>query len=208
MQRKMLGLGIGLGMILAGCGSSVPSAVPEAAPEAAPAAPTASSARSVQPDDAGLRIVPAVHHDATSRDAATRSLVITFQNPRTSFSSEKIDLNTGKTLPADDGMGPDGDISFFFDGSRFQVIANSGGGANRTLAPAESGKPVGEFAMAPIPLQEGSEVLVKQDHGVYTIRITGLDAGSMAFSPTGSGTGTGSVTFAYHRQSSAPVSSI
>ncbi len=200
MQRKMLGIAMGLGLVLAGCGSPLPAAVTQDVK-----APEARTAQRERPD---MRLVPAVFPEQGVRRAATRSLEIVFWSPRTSFSSEKIDLTSGKTLPADDGMSPEGDLSFFFDGSRFQVIANSSGGANRTLAPAEAGKPVGEFAMAPIPLREGSEILLRQDHGVYTVRITGLDAGSMHFSPTGSGTGTGSVTFAYQRQEAAPSSSI
>jgi hypothetical protein len=128
---------------------------------------------------------------------ATASVPISFQSPRTSFSSEKIDLRTGKTLSGDDGMGPEGDISFFYDGSRFHVIANAGGGANRTLAPAESGRAKGEFAMAPLPLAEGSEVLVKHGHGTSLLLITELRAGSMRFLPDGIGTGSGSVAFSY-----------
>ncbi|MNT76053.1 hypothetical protein D3C72_2150100 [compost metagenome] len=103
-------------------------------------------------------------------------------------------------------MGPEGDISFYYDGSRLQIIANAGGGANRSLAPAEGGKPVGAFAMAPIPLREGSEVLLRQDHGLYIVKITGLKAGSMEFLPSGTGTGTGSVTFSYQPSEGGTVS--
>jgi hypothetical protein len=192
MQRRN-GTWIGLALILSGCGAPLPAAVsnsqalPSAESEPAPI----------------LRLVPAAHHAGALREhEATASVLIAFQNPRTSFSSEKIDLGTGKLLPVDDGMGPEGDISFFYDGSRFQVIANAGGGANRTIARAESGKAVGEFAMAPIPLHEGSEVLIKQDQRLYTVRITALRAGSMAFLPSGLGTGTGSVAFSYQLQPS------
>lgn len=186
MQRR-IGTWMGLAFLLAGCGSPLPAAVGEA--------PVAKAR--VQDARPAAEIVPATHASPASGKEATASVVITFLNPRTSFTSEKIDLSTGKMLPADDGMGPEGDISFFYDGSRFQVIANAGGGAVRTLAPAQAGKPTGAFAMAPIPLHEGSEVLLKQDHGLYSVTITGLQSGSMTFLPSGTGTGTGSVTFSY-----------
>lgn len=192
MQRR-IGAWIGLSVILAACGSPQPAAVGRA-----PQAPARG--------EAAAEVVPVVPHAAKPGREATGSLVITFQNPRTSFTSDKIDLKTGKTLPADDGMSPEGDISFFYDGSRFQIIANAGGGANRSLAPAESGKPAGEFAMAPIPLREGSQVLLRQDHGGYIVTITGLKAGSMTFLPTGTGTGTGSVTFSYQPSEGSAVS--
>lgn len=187
MQRQ-IATWMGLGVLLAGCGSPLPAGLADARLEPAPK-------RTAAP--IGAEIVPAMHQAPKVDPEATGSVVITFRNPRTSFSSDKIDLSTGKTLPVDDGMGPEGDLSFFFDGSRFHVIANAGGGANRNLAPAKAGKPTGPFAMAPIPLQEGSEVLIKQDHGVYAVRITRLQAGSMMFLPSGTGTGTGSVTFSY-----------
>lgn len=196
MQRS-IGIWMGLGVLLAGCGGSLPAAV------STPAAPTAAGVTpaSQEAGPPAASLVPAVYEGRAQR-AATESVVIAFINPRTSFSSDKIDLSTGKTLPADDGMGPEGDISFFFDGSRFQVIANSGGGATRTLAPAKAGKATDAFSMAPIPLQEGSEVLLQGAQGVYLVTITGLRPGSMAFSPLGTGTGTGSVTFSYQRRAS------
>lgn len=137
-----------------------------------------------------------------------RSLVLFFQNPRTAFSTDKFELSTGKTVPADDGMSPEGDISFFFDGSRFQVIANSSGGATRTLAPGKLGQATEAFSMAPIPVQEGSEILFRGDHGEYLIRILRLDLGSMEFLRTGSGKGSGSVTFAYQRRFSVSKAAI
>lgn len=138
--------------------------------------------------------------------AATASLVITFQSPRTSFSSEKIELGTGKTLPADDGMSPEGDLLFFYDGTQFQAIANASGGATRSLAPAKAGKATGAFAMAPIPLKVGSEILLKQDQAVYLLRITRLEAGSMAFRPDGLGAGTGSIDFSYQLRTPGAIS--
>ncbi|MNK46326.1 hypothetical protein D3C87_651100 [compost metagenome] len=191
-----IGTWLGLGLLLAGCGSPLPAAVGDA--------PFA-KANVRQDMRFEQEIVPATHAAPASGKDATASVVIAFLNPRTSFTSEKIDLKTGKTLPADDGMGPEGDLSFFYDGSRFQIIANAGGGAVRTLAPAKAGKPIGAFAMAPIPLQEGSEILLKQDHGVYSVTITGLQAGSMTFLPGGTGTGTGSVTFSYRPQTIASI---
>lgn len=177
MQRE-LATWMGLGILLAGCGSATPTRI--AAPPLA------------------IDRVSASQLGSNGEKEATGSLVIAFRNPRTAFSSDKIELSTGKTLDPDDGMSPEGDLSFFFDGSRFQIIANAGGGANRHLAPAKSGKPTGAFSMGPIPLQEGTEVLLKQDHGLYSVTITGLQPGSMRFLPSGSGTGTGSVSFSYH----------
>lgn len=173
------GLGLGLVMLLAGCGAQAPVAL--MAPASADAAPS--------------RVSVAPLGQAPSE--STASVLVSFQNPRTSFSSDKIELSSGKTLPVDDGMGPEGDISFFFDGSRFQVLANASGGANRMLAPARSERPVEDFAMAPVALQANSEVLVKSERGTYVLRITDLEAGSMKFDPTGIGTGTGSVSFSY-----------
>lgn len=199
MQRP-IGTWMGLGILLAGCGSPLPGGLAEAPRMPAPTAVSAPASTPVSaPAEAPIvrEVIPASHGTSELDAQATRSVVITFQNPRTSFTSDKIELSTGKTLPADDGMSPEGDLSFFFDGSRFQVIANAGGGADRNLAPAKAGKPTGAFSMAPIPLQEGSEVLLKQDHAVYSVTITGLEAGSMMFLPSGTGTGTGSVTFTY-----------
>jgi hypothetical protein len=191
---------MGLGIVLAGCGGSLPSGVSDATPPAAATPATREAA--TEP------LIPAVYTDRKQEQAATGSVVIAFISPRTSFSSDKIELSTGKTLPVDDGMGPEGDISFFYDGSRFQAIANSGGGATRTLAPAEDGKATGEFAMAPIPLDEGSELLLRGERGVYRVMITGLRPGSMTFSPHGTGSGTGSVTFSYQLLASNPNPSI
>lgn len=191
MQRQM-GTWMGLGVLLAGCGSPLPAGIADA-----PLAPARAAVGAPAQAPIAAEIAPASQATPEIDTQATRSVVIMFHNPRTSFSSDKIELSTGKTLPADDGMSPEGDLSFFFDGSRFQVIANAGGGANRNLAPAKAGKPTGAFTMAPIPLQEGSEVLLKQDHGVYSVTITGLQPGSMTFLPSGTGTGTGSVTFSY-----------
>jgi hypothetical protein len=184
---------MGLGIVLAGCGGALPSAVTDATPPAGVDATAAT--RDAAP--AAETVAPAVYTERAQGQAATGSVVIAFISPRTSFSSDKIELSTGKTLPADDGMGPEGDISFFYDGSRFQAIANSGGGATRTLAPAEAGKATGEFSMAPIPLKEGSQILLQGERGVYLVTISGLQPGSMTFSPLGTGTGTGSVTFSY-----------
>ena len=194
MPRR-IGTWLGLGVLLAGCGSSPLGAVGEVPAATPPARDTATIATEIAP---GEHLTPARSQEATA------SVVITFMNPRTSFTSEKIDLSTGKTLPADDGMGPEGDLSFFYDGVRFQVIANAGGGANRTIAPAQAGKPTGAFAMEPIPLHEGSEVLLKQDHGLYSVTITGLQAGSMTFLSNGTGTGTGSVTFSFRPLAISP----
>lgn len=205
MQRQTIGSWLGLGLLLAGCGSPLPATVgapPHGEPGRGIAPRTAlpeAEARPLVDTRVSGPLAP------TAGPIATESLVITFQNPRTSFSSDKFDLSTGKTLPVDDGMGPEGDLSFFFDGTRFQVIANAGGGANRTIAPAKAGKPIDSFAMAPIPLKEGSEVLIKQDHGLYAVTITGLQAGSMSFLPTGTGTGTGSVTFTYRPLASSSI---
>lgn len=174
------GLGLGLMMLLAGCGSQAPSGLVATSRDEA----------------AALSKVMAAPPGKTPSEA-TASVLVSFQNPRTSFSSEKIELSSGKTLPLDDGMGPEGDISFFFDGSRFQVLANASGGAKRMLAPAKAERPVEDFAMAPVALQPNSEVLVKSERGVYVLRITDLEAGSMKFDPTGIGTGTGSVSFSY-----------
>ena len=187
MQRE-LATWMGLSVLLAGCGSAPLTGIGDATP-----------ARGNEGANAPIAIerVSASQLAPEGEKEAKGSLVIAFRNPRTAFSSDKIELSTGKTLPADDGMSPEGDLSFFFDGARFQVIANAGGGADRNLAPAKAGKPTGAFTMAPIPLQEGSEVLLKQDHGVYSVTITGLQPGSMTFLPSGTGTGTGSVTFSY-----------
>lgn len=178
--RMRGGYGLGLAMLIGGCGMPGASGPLEPGPVA------------LRP---GLRAPLTVA--ASPSAERTLRVSVSFQDPRTSFSSEKIDLFTGKTLPLDDGMGPDGDISFFYDGSRFQVIANAGGGANRALARAESGRAQEELAMAPIPLVEGSEVLVKHGQGTMLLRITELSPGSMRFLPSGTGTGSGSVAFSY-----------
>ncbi len=176
MQRQ-LGWRCGIALLLVGCGSSPPTTAPDKSVDVA------------VPPSLMSRAVPATE--------ATASVEIAFQSPRTSFSSDKIDLQTGKTLPSDDGMGPEGDISFFYDGSAFQVIANAGGGANRALSNSEGDGSAREFAMAPVKLQPGSEVLVKAAERVYRLRITDLRAGSMRFLPDGTGTGTGSLAFTY-----------
>lgn len=181
MPRR-IGSWIGVGLMLVGCGAPVPSLAPEGPPAGVMGLPATPGSPAPE---------PLVGADATQH------IVIAFRNPRTSFSSDKVDLLTGKTLPLDDGMGPEGDLSFFFDGSRFQAIANAGGGSMRTLAPAESGRAVGEFAMAPLPLREGSELLLKQGQRVYLLRITRLTPGSMTFLSSGLGSGTGSLDFSY-----------
>lgn len=194
MQRE-LATWMGLGILLAGCGSAPPTGIGDERPARGnDGAPPLSVERV-----AASQLAPKGETEATG------SLVIAFRNPRTSFSSDKIELSTGKTLDPDDGMSPEGDLSFFFDGSRFQIIANAAGGANRNLAPAKAGKPTGAFSMGPIPLQEGTEVLLKQDHGLYSVTITGLQPGSMRFLPSGSGTGTGSVSFSYRARAINPI---
>ena len=187
MQRE-LATWMGLSVLLAGCGSGPLTGIGDATPTSGNEGANAPIA---------IERVSASQLAPKGEKEAKGSLVIAFRNPRTAFSSDKIELSTGKTLDPDDGMSPEGDLSFFFDGSRFQVIANAGGGANRNLAPAKAGKPIGAFSMGPIPLQEGTEILLKQDHGLYSVRITGLQPGSMRFLPSGSGTGTGSVSFSY-----------
>lgn len=172
----------GIGLLLVGCGAPVPTLGPAGRPSGLMGLPTTPGTTAP---------------DALDDAKSTHRVVIAFRTPRTSFSSDKVDLRTGKTLPMDDGMGPEGDLSFFFDGSRFQAIANSGGGSTRTLAPAESGRAVGEFAMAPVVLREGSELLLKQGQQIYHLRITRLTPGSMTFLPSGLGAGTGFLDFSY-----------
>lgn len=178
--RRRGGYGLGLAMLIGGCGM-----------------PGASGPLAASPEAPGTGVAVPLTRETRLSPERTLRVPVSFQSPRTSFSSDKIDLIAGKTLPLDDGMGPEGDISFFYDGSRFQVIANAGGGANRALARAESGRAKEDLAMAPIPLQEGSEVLVKHDHGAVLLRITELSTGSMRFLPSGTGTGSGSVAFDY-----------
>lgn len=119
--------------------------------------------------------------------------MITYHSPRRPLHSDRFELATGRFMPGDDGMGPEGDLDFFFDGARFYLATNQGGGARRALAPAG---PAPTFSGAPVALHEGDAFLVQTPQGIGQLWITRLASGSLHLSPSAIG-GEGEIAFRY-----------
>lgn len=160
--------------LLAGCGSA-PAASRQVAQLAAPIqAPTISDREVIAP--------------------------IWYRNPRYPFHSDRFVFRSGRFVPIDDGMGPNGDASFFFNGSDFFVAVNAGGGSPRTMASASAGAdPAGlGFGTGPLPAKVGDTFAFTLPDGTATLTVTGLSRGSMRFAGRDGGAGTGTVRFRYH----------
>lgn len=122
-----------------------------------------------------------------------------YRNPRYPFHSDRFAFKSGRFFPIDDGMGPSGDASFFYDGSDFFVAVNAAAGSSRTLASASAGADPSRlgFGTGPLPAKVGETFAFQIPEGTATLTVTGVSAGSMRFSGR-DGSGTGAVRFRYH----------
>jgi len=146
----------------------------------APAAPTAPVAKS-----RALLALP----EGPAREATAP---IVYRNPRYPLHSDRFEFRTGTFQPIDDGMGPRGDVSFFFDGERFFVIANSSAGSDRGIAPQTGDG----FRQGPFAITPGASYRIKTPDGLAWIEIERLDPGTMRLTPR-DGSGSGAVVFRY-----------
>lgn len=157
---------------LAGCGTPT-GATPLAAPES----------RALQTLDAPASM------DSASQEATAP---IVYRNPRYPLHSDRFEFRTGTFQPIDDGMGPRGDVSFFYNGSRFFVIANSQAASDRGIAPVTATT----FQQGPLPVTPGATYRVKTPDGLAVLEIERLDPGTMKLTPE-EGAGAGAVVFRY-----------
>jgi len=121
---------------------------------------------------------------------ATASIV--YRNPRYPLHSDRFEFRSGTFQPIDDGMGPRGDVSFFYNGEQFFVIANSAAGSDRGIAPQTDGG----FRQGPFQLAPGARYRVKTPDGLAWLEIERLDPGTMQLTPQ-QGSGSGAVVFRY-----------
>ncbi|MNY16126.1 hypothetical protein D3C86_1493750 [compost metagenome] len=96
-------------------------------------------------------------------------------------------------------MGPNGDASFFYNGSDFYVAVNAGGASPRTMAVARpnAGPEALAYGTGPLPAKTGDTFAFRTPDGTATLTITDLASGSMHFAKS-EGSGTGAVRFRYH----------
>lgn len=128
-----------------------------------------------------------------SEDSRVATAPITYRNARYPLHSDRFEFRTGTFQPIDDGMGPRGDVSFFYNGERFFVIVNAHAGTQRGIAP-EAGA---SYQQGPLPATPGARYAVKTPDGLATLEIEQVDAGSMQLTPA-AGAGAGAVVFRYH----------
>jgi hypothetical protein len=127
---------------------------------------------------------------------------ISYRSPRYPFHSERFAFKNGRFFPIDDGMGPNGDTSFFYDGADFYVAVNAAAGSQRAMAQASSGPTplVLGFGTGPLPARIGDTFAFHTPEGTATLTVTELASGSMRFTGQGGGSGTGEVRFRYHME--------
>ncbi|HEY9899293.1 MAG TPA: hypothetical protein V6D00_08940 [Pantanalinema sp.] len=121
---------------------------------------------------------------------------IWYRNPRYPFHSDRFGFKSGRFFPIDDGMGPDGDASFFYNGSDFYVAVNAAAGSPRTMAAASAPSALA-FGTGPLVARVGDTFAFQSPEGTATLTVTGLATGSMRFSGR-EGSGSGAVRFRYH----------
>lgn len=117
---------------------------------------------------------------------------IAYRNPRYPLHSDRFEFRTGTFQSSDDGMGPRGDVSFFYDGSRFFAIANTQAASDRGIAPVTGTS----YQQGPLPLAPGASYRVKTPDGLAVLEIERLDPGTMRLTPM-EGSGSGAVVFRY-----------
>lgn len=130
--------------------------------------------------------------------------IISYQSPRLPLHSERFELASGTFVSRNDGMGPKGDLDFFYDGKRFYLAVNQGGGTRRAIAPL-SEKPV--FSTEPFALHEGDAYRVRTPEGTVQVVISRLASGSLHLTPESAG-GEGQVVFNYQILPDRPVVSL
>jgi len=124
-------------------------------------------------------------------DTAPVRALITYHNPRTPLYSDRFDFAEGRFWPVDDGMGPAGDVAFFFDGRDVHVLANQHGGVARAVRRS------GDLATASLlVVHAGDRIEVTTPQGAWWLAIEAIDPGTMQLDPAG-GSGMGAVTFRY-----------
>lgn len=116
---------------------------------------------------------------------------ITYHSPRLPLHSDRFELSSGTFVPSSDG--PTGDLDFFFDGKRFFIAVNQGGGAQRAIAPMGEPQSLGSGPMA---VREGDAFRIKTPQGMAQVVITRLATGSLHLTPQSAG-GEGQVSFNY-----------
>ncbi|MBO9541017.1 hypothetical protein J7643_10540 [bacterium] len=180
-RRGTWAVGGGLALVLvAGCGSPAPALRAVAAREAPLVSPTLADREVIAP--------------------------IWYRNPRYPFHSERFAFKSGRFFPIDDGMGPSGDASFFYNGSDFYVAVNAGGGSPRTMAAARpnAAPEALDFGTGPLQAKVGDTFAFRTPDGTATLTVTGLASGSMHFAKS-EGSGTGTVRFRYHLMPAAAL---
>ncbi|HEY9856378.1 MAG TPA: hypothetical protein V6D05_11610 [Stenomitos sp.] len=176
-MRRVAGM-MGMAAVMAGlAGCATVPATPTTALSAprAPQAPLASATQALP--------------EGPSQEATASIL---YRNPRYPLHSDRFEFRTGTFQPIDDGMGPRGDVSFFYDGAQFFVIANSSAGSDRGIAPQTDGS----FRQGPFPLTPGARYRIKTPDGLAWLEIERLDPGTMQLTPQ-QGSGSGAVIFRY-----------
>lgn len=118
---------------------------------------------------------------------------ITYRNARYPLHSDRFEFKSGTFQPIDDGMGPRGDVSFFYNGEQFYVIVNAHAGSDRAIAPQAATT----YQQGPLPIAPGARYTVRTPDGTASIEIERLDAGTMRLTPE-AGSGSGAVVFRYH----------
>lgn len=123
---------------------------------------------------------------------------IAYRDARYPLHSDKFEFKSGRFLPLDDGMGPSGDTDFFYDGTRFFVVTNEGGGVKRGISTAsDSADPSTlRFRAGPLPIAPGDSFIVKTPDGYADLVVDALSTGSMRLTPDAI-SGSGSVSFRY-----------
>ncbi len=176
-MRRVIGM-MGVAALvagLAGCGT----------PPAGATTPSA-ALRTVQAPPAAAAQLP-------EADSQLATAPITYRNPRYPLHSDRFEFRTGSFRPIDDGMGPRGDVSFFYNGDTFYVTVNTQAGSDRGIAPQAATT----YQQGPLPLTPGARYTVRTPDGLATLRIERLDPGTMRLTPE-AGSGSGAVVFRYH----------
>lgn len=155
-----------VGASLMGCGAPAAPTAPATAPRALQALPTAAS------------------HEATAP--------IVYRSPRYPLHSDRFEFRTGTFQSLDDGMGPRGDVSFFYNGEQFFVLVNTQAGSDRGIAPQASTR----YQQGPLAVAPGASFQVRTPDGLAVLEIERLDPGTMRLTPQ-EGSGSGAVVFRY-----------